>query len=305
MCLTKYISPELILLRITPEDKAALFRIMTECIMKAPSVKEAGISLEEVHDAIIEREKQSSTGIGEGYAFPHARMPELNDLAICLAVLENTIDYGSCDNKPVAVACMVLAPEKTPALALKAMSQVVRLFAAPETGPLLHNAVDSKTVYEYLEKSDADISSPIMARDIMREPLLTVAPDDSLKQITRQMATRQLNVIPVIDENKKILGEISCERLFKLGIPDFFSSLKSVKFICEFDPFEKYFHEEAAAVAKDVMSTKFCTMPPTATILEIVFALSVKRYPKIYIVERGRLSGIIDQSTVLEKIINI
>jgi mannitol/fructose-specific phosphotransferase system IIA component (Ntr-type) len=304
MCLTNHILPELILFRIKVEDKASLLNTMIDCVMKAPAITRSGVSRERVYESILEREKIASTGIGGGFAFPHARMPELDDLGICLAVLEEPVEYESCDDIPVKIACMVLAPEKTPALALKVMSQVVRLLSDKKAKAVLEADADFKTLYDYLKSAKADIASPILARDIMREPLLTVAPGDSLKDITRRMSERQLNVIPVVDSGR-IVGEISCERLFKLGIPDFFSSLKSVRFISEFDPFEKYFHEESESVASDAMSTKFCTMPPTATILEIVFALSVKRYPKIYIVSDNKLAGIIDQSTVLEKIINI
>ncbi|MFH1873842.1 MAG: PTS sugar transporter subunit IIA [Pseudomonadota bacterium] len=305
MDLSKHIHANLILFKVKALNKQELLSAMTDCIMKSSTVQNTGLSREKVLQAIDEREKVSSTGVGSGFAFPHARLPKLKDLAICLAILDQEIDYDSYDNKPVTFACLILAPETKPTLALKAMSQIIRIFSHEDGRNFLQNVSSSAEIIKYIKSANIDLTATILARDIMRSPILVIHPEDSLKIITRRMAEKQIHVLPVVDKNKKIIGEIVCERLLQLGLPDFFSSLKSVRFIREFDPFEKYFHDEAAATAKDVMHTDFCTMPPDATILEVVFALSVNRFPKIYVIDNDKLVGIIDQSTVLKKIINL
>ena len=94
--------------------------------------------------------------------------------------------------------------------------------------------------------------------------------------------------------------------LFKLGIPDFFSQLKSVGFIRYFDPFENYFAVEAGSLVKDVMNTNCKTFSPDTTLIEIVFAISVQHYPLVYIVNSNNdLLGVIDQTLLLERIINL
>ncbi|MCA9546301.1 MAG: CBS domain-containing protein, partial [Myxococcales bacterium] len=94
--------------------------------------------------------------------------------------------------------------------------------------------------------------------------------------------------------------------LFTLGMPDFFRQLKSVSFIAEFDPFEKYFSKEAHLKARDVMTKDVAKVPPTATILEIVHLLSVHRYPKVFVVdEADRLLGVIDRIRVVDRLLNL
>ena len=78
-----------------------------------------------------------------------------------------------------------------------------------------------------------------------------------------------------------------------------------MSFISDFDPFEKYFFEEAHSKVSDLMNKDFCVMPPDGTLMEIVFALTVNKYPKIYIVKNDMLQGVIDQPLVLERIVNI
>ena len=68
---------------------------------------------------------------------------------------------------------------------------------------------------------------------------------------------------------------------------------------------EKYFEAEVEVQAGDVMSKDVCVMSETATLLEIVFALSVKHYPKAYITRDNKLVGVVDRITVVDRILNL
>jgi mannitol/fructose-specific phosphotransferase system IIA component (Ntr-type) len=306
MHLSNHLTPDLILTNINPANKAELISIMSECVTKASAAMAAGLTKAKIEEATLDREAIASTGIGGGFAFPHARMAELDGLCVCLAILKNPLEYDAIDKQPVWLACMALAPEKNPTLALKVMSQAVRLFSSNKNikNQVLH-AADSAEVYNFIRNSSASLDIPITARDIMQKPFLEIKPTMSLKKVTHIMAEKNLNVVAVVDDYDCILGEISCDRLLRLGLPDFFTQLKSVAFIADFDPFEKYFYEESISAAGDVMDLDFCAMPPDATMLEIVFALTIKKFPKVYVVDDGRLIGLIDQSAVLRQIINI
>jgi nitrogen PTS system EIIA component len=304
MKLEKYLTPESILLNTNVNDKASLLNIMSECISKCKVATDAGLDHKTIIEAIEKREEQSSTGIGDGFAFPHARFANINSIGICLAVLKKAVDYNSFDKQPIDVACMVIVPEKKPTLALKVMSQIARMFSCGDFAEQVKNLNTGAEVAKLINKLKIDLDISITAVDIMRSPLLTLKPDMPLKEATRYMADHQIIAAPVL-ENKRVVGEISATQLFLLGIPDFFTQLKSVSFISDFDPFEKYFYEEAHSKVADLMNDDFCTLAPDATVMEMVFALIVQKYPKIYIVKDGILEGIIDQPLMLERIINI
>ena len=68
---------------------------------------------EALFKVIIAREKQSSTGIGEGIAIPHVRNPLiLNTEAplINLCLLENAVEFGALDGKPVYALFTMISP---------------------------------------------------------------------------------------------------------------------------------------------------------------------------------------------------
>jgi len=305
MKLVKYLSPDCVLLNLEAENKSALFRIMGNAMAGSKAAKENNLAAETILAAISTREAEASTGIGNGFAFPHARLSGLNSVVMAIATLKTPLDYVSIDHLPVSVVCMIIVPAKKPTLALKVMSLVARVFNDKDHGTKIRNAQSGADVLRILNESELDLDIAITAADIMRDPILTVKADLPLKEATALMAQKRINFVPVVDEENHIIGELSCLKLFKFGVPDFFNQLKSVSFICDFDPFEKYFFEEAQSRVGNVMETNCCLMPPKATLMEIVFQLAVRNYPKIYVAEDRKLLGIIDPSTLMERIINV
>ena len=305
MKLNTYLQPDSILLNVQAEDKKALLQKMCDCISTCPAAVESGLDNKTIFKAIKKREKQSSTGIGNGFAFPHARFSDIKGIGICLAILEKPLDYNSFDGEDIDIACMVIVPEKKPTLALKVMAQIAKIFSDKPLRAKLKEINSADELVKIIAEHNINLDITITASDIMRPPLLTLSPETPLKKATREMAACNITSAPVVDKDKCIIGEISTTHLFMMGIPDFFTQLKSVAFMSEFDPFEKYFAEESKAETKDLMDSDFCVLGPDASIMEMVFALIVRKYPKIYIAQDGILVGIVDQPLVLERIINI
>lgn len=80
-----------------------------------------------IFEVLIEREKLGPTGVGQGIAIPHGKLPGLNRLCCLFARLETPIDYDAIDEQPVDLICLLLAPEQAGADHLKALARVSRL----------------------------------------------------------------------------------------------------------------------------------------------------------------------------------
>lgn len=304
--LENYLSEEFILPNIVVKHKWNLIEVMAERIVRAPAVTaNPALTKEVVLNALLEREQQMSTGMGNGFAFPHARLEGLNTIAICLATLGEAIDYEALDGQKVHTACMVLAPSTRPTMALKIMAEISRLFSSCETELFLAETADPKKIYEHIAAKKIEINAPITAGEIMRPTLFSINPSTPLRQVAAMMSKHQTHATAVVDASGKLVGQITCDHLFNFGVPEFFRQLKSVSFIEEFDPFERYFQDEAGAVAGDLMTSNFAAVPVGTMMLEIVFLLTVKRHSKVYVVNDGVLVGEIDKTSVLDRIINI
>ncbi len=62
-------------------------------------------------NAIINREKIVTTGIGMGVAIPHAKLPGFDDFFIVIAILKEGIDWKALDNAPVRIIFMIGGPD--------------------------------------------------------------------------------------------------------------------------------------------------------------------------------------------------
>src|SRR4051812_8866877 len=90
-----------------------------------------------IFETLMQREKLGSTGIGNGIAIPHGKLPKLEKLVGLVARLDRPIDFESLDGQPVDLIFLLLAPESAGAAHLQALPRVGRLLrvAAAVTRP--------------------------------------------------------------------------------------------------------------------------------------------------------------------------
>jgi nitrogen PTS system EIIA component len=87
-----------------------------------------GISPQAIEDAVMERERLGSTGVGEGVAIPHARLAGLDQPVGGFLRLLHGVDFESIDERPCDLVFMLLAPDGSGAEHLRALAQVSRVF---------------------------------------------------------------------------------------------------------------------------------------------------------------------------------
>lgn len=252
--------------------------------------------------ALIAREAQRTTAMGEGIAFPHARLEGLQQALFAVATFGEPVMF---EEFPVQIICLILVPTSDPTVSLKIMAQLSRLLLDPAIKQTVLDAQNPQEMRSIFSSHNPHIDKPILARDIMRPPRFSVKADDPVSTCSHLMSVNNLQTVPVINERNEVLGEITVEGLFRYGLPEFFGQLKSVSFIAEFDPFEKYFADESGIRVGDMMQDDAHTVPLDYTIMEAVFDLAIKSYPKLYVVDdTGRWVGTIDKGLVLDNVIN-
>jgi mannitol/fructose-specific phosphotransferase system IIA component (Ntr-type)/predicted transcriptional regulator len=305
MQLSDCLSPDTILLDFQAADKWSLLDTMVEVAMRtAHMAEQKKFTPESVRKAVIEREREKSTGVGRGCAFPHARLSGLDAPTACLAILHDPIEFGSLDGEPVRIVCLLLVPEESPQITLKIMAQVAQMLSERAARRFLLNTRNRDSLFDFLRNHGQGKEVSITARDIMRPLLFSVYTDTPLTEVTHLMERFSLESACILKHDETLAGQITCDLLFQFGMPEFFQQLRSISFIREFDPFEKYFQAEKNAVAGEVMSTSFSAVPESATLIEVVFELTVRNQPKVYVLREGRPVGVIDRITVLNRVIN-
>ena len=108
-----------------------------------------------VLEAVIEREKLGSTGVGHGVAIPHARTPLVSDVCGVFGRLKQPVDFDAVDDRPADLIFLLLAPEDAGAEHLKALAQVSRMFRREDIRRSLRAAPDAQAMTHILVSAEA------------------------------------------------------------------------------------------------------------------------------------------------------
>jgi PTS system nitrogen regulatory IIA component len=106
-----------------------------------------------IFETLLQREKLGSTGIGNGIAIPHGKLPKLEKLFGLFARLDRPIDFDALDGQPVDLVFLLLAPEGAGADHLKALARVARLLRDREIARKLRESRDGEAIYAVLTLS--------------------------------------------------------------------------------------------------------------------------------------------------------
>jgi PTS system nitrogen regulatory IIA component len=108
-----------------------------------------------IFDTLMEREKLGSTGMGQGIAIPHGRVPGIQKMTGLFAQLDHPVDFDAMDDQPVDLVFLLLAPEDAGADHLKALARVSRLLRNQTVCEKLRGAPQSATLYALLTEPTA------------------------------------------------------------------------------------------------------------------------------------------------------
>ena len=100
--------------------------------LAAKAAELSGQNERAIFEILLQREKLGSTGVGNGVAIPHGKLPKLNKLFGLFARLARPVDFEALDGQPVDLVFLLLAPEGAGADHLKALARVARLLRDPE-----------------------------------------------------------------------------------------------------------------------------------------------------------------------------
>jgi len=114
-----------------------------------------GLSERAIFEVLLERERLGTTGVGNGIAIPHGKLPGLRQLYGLFARLETPIDFDSVDEQPVDLIFLLLAPEAAGADHLKALARVSRLLRDRALCEKLRGADQADAMYALLTESAA------------------------------------------------------------------------------------------------------------------------------------------------------
>ncbi|MCA2017563.1 PTS IIA-like nitrogen regulatory protein PtsN [Vibrio tritonius] len=119
-------------------------------IISEIAAEHSGQNATELFESMLSREKMGSTGIGNGIAIPHARMPECEKAVAVLVQCEEPIEFDAIDNRPVDLLFALLVPESQCKEHLKTLSCMAERLNDKQTLKQLRGATSDQELFDIM-----------------------------------------------------------------------------------------------------------------------------------------------------------
>jgi nitrogen PTS system EIIA component len=151
MKITDLLSPEMVLPDLKGASKPEVLKELAAGLAsRLPEVK-----LDELIAVLGERERLGSTAIGDGIAIPHGKISGVQKIAGAFGRHAKGVDFESLDGNPTQLFFVLVAPEDSASLHLKALARVSRLLKDDTFRSRLVAADGADEIYRLIKEEDA------------------------------------------------------------------------------------------------------------------------------------------------------
>lgn len=151
MKISELLDKESIIAKLESSDKPGVINELAEKI--AP---QTNASADQIAEVLAGRERLGSTGIGEGIAIPHGKLPQVDRIVVGFGLSKNGVEYESLDNKPVHIFFLLLTPENSTGGHLKVLAQISKMLKIDHFKSELIAADSVDSIYSIITDQDED-----------------------------------------------------------------------------------------------------------------------------------------------------
>ena len=145
------LAPEMVVAELKATTKAGILDELAS--LAAPQHPE--IDRARLIEALDEREKLTTTALGDGVAIPHGRLPGLRRVFAAFGRSSAGVDFQAIDQKPTYLFFLLVAPEESAGAHLKALARISRLSKDEGFRARLRTAPDADALYRTIREEDA------------------------------------------------------------------------------------------------------------------------------------------------------
>lgn len=150
MKITDFLTPDRVIADLTEKEKSAVLKEMAGQLAGS----ESGLDATQILKVLQDREKISTTAIGEGVAIPHGKLPNVQNVSALFARSLQGVDFASLDGEPTYLFFTLIAPQDAAADHLKALARISRLLKDPDLRRRLLAAATNQELYNIIAVED-------------------------------------------------------------------------------------------------------------------------------------------------------
>ena len=152
MKLSEILDEDSILLDLKAADKKGVLEELAETIVDhEPSVDKSSLV-----KVLLERERLGSTGIGDGVAIPHGKFHAVTHPFVSFGRSREGLDFESMDGAPAYLFFLLVAPENSASVHLKALARIAKILKNSAFRKILMEADTREEIYRTIIQNDEE-----------------------------------------------------------------------------------------------------------------------------------------------------
>jgi mannitol/fructose-specific phosphotransferase system IIA component (Ntr-type) len=157
MRLSDVLSESAIVVSLRDLDKWGVIGRLTDLLVASGQAREGW--REPIYTSLVEREKQSSTGMQDGFAIPHCRMDDpIQNTLVSLAVVREGMDFDAIDGRTTHLVVCLVTPRKQNREHLRVLAGIAQLFASADFRDQLLHATSPGEVLQIIRDQEDSLS---------------------------------------------------------------------------------------------------------------------------------------------------
>ncbi len=149
MTISALLSPDRIFIDTDISSKKRLLEFIASTV-----ATQFHLSQPKIYNNLLNRERLGSTGLGKGFAIPHARLINLDTTIACFIRLNQPVNFESPDNQPVDLVFAIIIPENATDEHLKILSSLAKIFSQNEICNAIRKASSGEEIARIIESAE-------------------------------------------------------------------------------------------------------------------------------------------------------
>jgi len=281
--------------RVVLPLSGSTLREAAEALQERLEITGAVANGEKLRDRISEERTEDMVLMGDRAFVLHYRTDAVTELAVALGTSPTMIrrQPGVDESAGAHVVLMIVAPPREAARYLQLVRGFVRLLSRESAVADLRRAGSDNDLVSLGLFSEYQLPEQLTVRDVMTERPQTTNPDLPLRDAARELITRGLGALPVVDENGQLLGMLSERELVR--------HLLTTQVLS--DPKQYTQPGVQRKTVREAMTRQVLCVAPEQPIAEVASLMSNKDVDRVPVVREGKLVGFLTRGDIVRKLL--
>jgi len=152
MRLSEILGEDNVVSDLKARDKKAVLEELAQTIVD----QEPDLDKSALVKVLLDRERLGSTGIGDGVAIPHGKFNGLSQPMVSFGRSRKGLDFESMDGQPAFLFFLLVAPENSTSIHLKALARIAKILKSSSFRKALMEVPTKKELYQTIIQNDEE-----------------------------------------------------------------------------------------------------------------------------------------------------